>query len=185
MKLPRLASIAEASSTAKVIARKMPWMRNELSSYFYFPLMKDIHVLAGKSFTRCAIRTEAFVDIFAWKNMNLFRKIISQLCPCDIWKFLFIILHVIDKMVEKTGRSERKYIGNEGKLLDVVTVIMTGVCPALFGLSKLVWLIFGFDEMLDSTSGENQYVGKTKINPIQKCVRWMNNARKLPQIFYK
>lgn len=72
--------IAGASSTAKVIARKMPWMRNELSSYFYFPLMKDIHVLAGKSFTRCAIcGTIVFVEIFAWKNMNLFHKIIFQL----------------------------------------------------------------------------------------------------------
>lgn len=123
-------------------------------------------------------KTLVFVVEFFEQEKYQFRKIIFQLRSRRIWILLFIILLVIDK----TSRSERENIGDEGKLLDVVTVIMLTGCAQHY-LDCLNSDSYDFDEMIDSTSGENQYVRKTKINLIQKCVHWMNNARKLTQIY--
>lgn len=89
-------------------------------------------------------------------------------------------------MVDKTSRSKRENIGNEGKLHGVVTVIMlTGCAQRYLDSLNDSSDSHDFDETLDLTSGENQYIKKTNINAIQKCVYWMNNARKLTQIFHK
>lgn len=74
----------------------------------------------------------------------------------------------------------------EGKLHDVVTVIMLTGCAQRY-LDRLNDSSdsHDFDETLDSTSEENQYVEKTDINAIQKCIYSTNNAYQLTQIFHK